>query len=64
VHHEGASCGTDLAQGVKRYQAENQKKFHNRWKRVLEHHPERPDAEDLETWQRLSIRTFDRTVTR
>jgi len=64
VHHEGASCGTDLARGVKRYQAENQKKFHNRWKRVLEHHPERPDAEDLETWQRLSIRTFDRTVTR
>ena len=36
VHHEGVSHGTDLAQGVKAYQAVNQRKFHERWRDTLE----------------------------
>ncbi|EEF25879.1 conserved hypothetical protein, partial [Ricinus communis] len=36
VHYEGISNGTDTASGVKAYQVENQKKFHERWRSVLE----------------------------
>ena len=35
IHHEGASHGTDLAQGIKAYQVENQRKFRRRWGEVL-----------------------------
>ncbi|MEO7066857.1 MAG: glycosyltransferase [Rhodanobacter sp.] len=36
IHHEGISHGTDLNAGIKAYQVENQRKFHQRWKRELE----------------------------
>lgn len=36
VHYEGVSHGTDTAAGIKAYQVENQKKFRERWKGVLE----------------------------
>lgn len=36
VHHEGVSHGTDTSTGIKAYQVENQKKFRERWKEVLE----------------------------
>ncbi|MBB4661524.1 glycosyltransferase [Conexibacter arvalis] len=36
VHHEGASAGTDLTTGGKRYQAINQHKFVEKWKAQLE----------------------------
>ena len=41
LHYEGISCGTDTSSGVKSYQLVNQKKFHERWKTVLEmeHYP-------------------------
>jgi GT2 family glycosyltransferase/uncharacterized coiled-coil protein SlyX len=41
IHHEGISCGTDTSTGVKSYQVVNQKKFHERWRTVLEkeHYP-------------------------
>jgi hypothetical protein len=31
-------------------------KFRERWRVVLDRHPERPLREDLETWQRLAMR--------
>jgi len=36
VHYEGISHGTDESSGIKAYQAANQKKFADRWARVLE----------------------------
>lgn len=36
VHYEGISHGTDTGQGIKAYQVENQRKFHERWREVLE----------------------------
>ena len=35
IHHEGVSHGTDLTQGIKAYQVENQRKFRRRWGEVL-----------------------------
>ena len=40
VHSEGATSGTDLSQGEKRYQSENRVRFLNRWRKTLEaRHP-------------------------
>jgi len=41
VHYEGISHGTDETAGIKAYQVENQKKFAERWREVLErdHYP-------------------------
>ncbi|MCY3795548.1 MAG: glycoside hydrolase family 99-like domain-containing protein, partial [Gammaproteobacteria bacterium] len=36
VHSEGATSGTDLTQGEKRYQAENRLRFLKRWRETLE----------------------------
>lgn len=36
VHFEGVSNGTDTSTGLKAYQVENQKKFYEKWKEVLE----------------------------
>lgn len=38
THFEGVSSGTDLAQGMKRYQVVNARKFFQRWKHVLAGH--------------------------
>ena len=35
IHHEGQTSGTDIASGVKRYQAVNQTKFRTKWARAL-----------------------------
>jgi GT2 family glycosyltransferase/glycosyltransferase involved in cell wall biosynthesis len=47
VHHEGVSSGTDLGQGVKRFQQVNHKKFLARWETVLRnsHAPPGTDPE-------------------
>lgn len=47
VHFEGATAGTDTAQGVKAYQVTNQEKFLARWRTVLEttHAPKSTPAE-------------------
>ncbi len=41
IHFEGVSNGTDTSSGQKAYQVENQKKFYEKWKDVLEaeHNP-------------------------
>ncbi len=36
IHAEGATSGTDLAQGEKRYQVENRLRFLDRWRNTLE----------------------------
>ena len=36
VHFEGISNGTDVNAGQKKYQVDNQKKFHEKWKEELE----------------------------
>jgi GT2 family glycosyltransferase/SAM-dependent methyltransferase len=36
VHHEGVSHGTDTEVGIKAHQVENQKKFAERWREVLQ----------------------------
>ncbi len=36
IHFEGVSNGTDTSSGLKAYQVENQKKFYEKWKSVLE----------------------------
>ncbi len=36
VHFEGISNGTNVKEGIKAYQIENQKKFYEKWKEVLE----------------------------
>ena len=36
VHFEGISNGTDVSSGLKSYQAENQKKFYEKWKETLQ----------------------------
>jgi GT2 family glycosyltransferase len=38
THFEGQSSGTDLTQGMKRYQVVNGRKFFQRWKNVLANH--------------------------
>ncbi len=35
IHREGASSGTDISTGTKRYQVINQQKFADKWKNVL-----------------------------
>jgi GT2 family glycosyltransferase len=42
MHHEGGTAGTDLGQGMKRYQVVNQAKFLSRWQHVLDRYPPRP----------------------
>ncbi len=36
IHYEGMSHGTDISQGIKVHQVDNQKKFQKRWANVLE----------------------------
>lgn len=38
IHYEGITSGTDVATGVKAYQAVNSKKLYARWKSRLQHH--------------------------
>jgi GT2 family glycosyltransferase len=47
IHHEGATSGTDLSSGIKRYQRINLEKFVERWSSELEAQPEDvPDKRD------------------
>jgi len=38
IHFEGKTSGRDVTKGIKRFQAINQEKFFDRWKRILELH--------------------------
>lgn len=54
VHVEGATSGTDVASGVKRYQLRNQTLFRKRWRRALRTHGEAPERYDDGTWLELA----------
>lgn len=54
VHTEGATAGTDLSRGVKRYQAVNHVKFARKWGDALDRQPPRPAQFDLRTWHALA----------
>ena len=56
IHLEGASCGTDPAQGVKRNQQINQARFAKRWNKVICQSPSRPAWSDAAAWQALAMR--------
>ena len=43
IHHEGVGCGTELTNGIKRYQAVNLKKFAAKWANRLQDYPLRKD---------------------
>ena len=56
VHTEGATSGTDVTSGVKRYQVVNQSKFVEKWEKELREQPQPPDRYDLRTWYGLATR--------
>lgn len=56
LHREGASCGTDVTRGVKRYQVRNQRVFAAQWKNVLHGQPVRPPDGDVSAWRALADR--------
>ena len=56
VHFEGISSGTDLNQGVKRYQIDNEKKFFSKWMSVLEQHRSNGDRPELEKDRNINKR--------
>jgi glycosyltransferase involved in cell wall biosynthesis len=54
IHHEGATAGTDLQSGHKRYQELNRPKFVEKWRRELEeHHMPRYAGDD---WHAATMR--------
>ena len=55
MHREGASCGTDLAHGVKRFQAANQLVFAERWAQAIGRQPPRPPDGDVAAWRALAV---------
>jgi GT2 family glycosyltransferase len=60
VHVEGASAGTDLTQGAKRFQAQNASLFTERWKEALARQHERPAELDRDALQELATRAEGR----
>jgi len=48
VHVEGASAGTDVAEGLKQYQIANQKLFAEKWTKELAKKPDRLDPSPLD----------------
>jgi GT2 family glycosyltransferase len=60
VHTEGATGGTDLTSGAKRYQVVNQAKFARKWKTALKAQPKRPAVIDKAALYRLSARGAQR----
>ena len=56
VHAEGSTSGTDLSRGDKRYQAEHQAAFVEKWEAALRAHPAHPGYFDFDVWNKLEIR--------
>ena len=56
VHFEGATSGTNLQAGVKRYQTVNQAKFVDKWREVLQRQPDRLSRYDFGVRYALSMR--------
>ena len=60
IHVEGASAGTDLTQGAKRFQELNASLFSERWEDALARQHERPAELGREALQQLAKRTHMR----
>ena len=60
VHVEGASAGTDLSLGAKRFQAVNAALFTERWQEALAQQNERPTELSRETLLQLARRIDSR----
>lgn len=56
VHFEGASSGTDLTRGVKRYQVLNRPVFVEKWGDVLRRYPAPPDRYDRPSRYAFAVR--------
>jgi GT2 family glycosyltransferase len=56
VHVEGATGGTDLSAGTKRYQVINQVKFEKKWSQELRKQPEPTGSDEPPIWHTLAIR--------
>ena len=56
IHFEGASSGTDVAAGIKRYQTINRQKFVARWRDALQRQPPPPPGAVMKTRYRLVVR--------
>lgn len=56
VHREGGTAGTNVAQGMKRYQVINREKFLVRWQSQLAAQPPRPLRDDFAARLELSVR--------
>jgi GT2 family glycosyltransferase len=61
IHMEGATGGTDLTSGAKRFQVVNHAKFARKWKTMLEQQPKRPAHLDRRALFRLAIKTPERS---
>jgi O-antigen biosynthesis protein len=59
LHVEGATGGTDLNSGVKRYQSVNRVKFVEKWASTLRHQPDAPGDYGPRTWHLLAVRPDD-----
>ena len=59
IHFEGASSGTDLTKGTKRFQSINRKKFRERWKAELTGQSAAPGRYNAKTWSALAVRNTD-----
>jgi len=55
IHTEGATGGTDLTSGAKRFQVVNHGKFARKWKDVLAAQPKRPARLDTAALYRLTV---------
>jgi len=65
VHYEGVSHGTDVGEGVKAYQVENQKKLLSKWADALTHH--QPNGQNVmvardRSWDRDTVVIVDHYV--
>jgi GT2 family glycosyltransferase/ubiquinone/menaquinone biosynthesis C-methylase UbiE len=56
IHFEGATSGTDVSTGIKRYQELNRAKFIKRWQKELKQQPKPPNQYDSTTWHTLATR--------
>ena len=56
VHVEGGTAGTDVSEGMKRFQVVNQAKFVERWARTLRRQPARPAHLDFAALHALAGR--------
>lgn len=56
IHVEGGTFGTDVTEGMKRYQVVNRDQFKAKWADALTTQPEPPARYNRDTWHALAVR--------